>query len=256
MTLECLYNTRDLGGLPAADGRSIRPGRLYRSGQLYAASPADCQTLEAHLSLILDLRTPEERAEKPDPVLRGVENRPLPVLDTLAMGMTHEHEADEEALRTLTLSPETAERMMCRTYERLILQEEASAHYRHFLDALLEPQERGILWHCTAGKDRAGFAAVLIEKILGVPEAVIRREYLATNTYLAPEVDALLNALVPEPGSVREAMRLMFSAKESYLDTALTLIEAKYGSFDRYLTEALGLDREERSALRAMYLTE
>ena len=42
---EGLPNTRDLGGMPAADGKRIRSRRLLRSGLL---APATCTDLTRH----------------------------------------------------------------------------------------------------------------------------------------------------------------------------------------------------------------
>ena len=77
-----LDNTRDLGGMPAADGRRICSGRLFRSGQLYDADEFDRQKLEEMLDLVVDLRTEKERSEKPDPDLAGVQYCSIPALDS------------------------------------------------------------------------------------------------------------------------------------------------------------------------------
>ena len=65
---EGLPNTRDLGGLPAADGRRVRRGLLLRSGTLYFATSADCRRLieDYHLRAVVDLRGEDELAEYPD----------------------------------------------------------------------------------------------------------------------------------------------------------------------------------------------
>ena len=67
----------------------------------------------------------------------------------------------------------------------LIVQKKA---YRHFFDVLLENSDEGrsVLFHCSAGKDRTGMGAVYLLTALGVDEATIRRDYLASNKYLAP----------------------------------------------------------------------
>ena len=44
-----------------------------------------------------------------------------------------------------------------------------SGVYKGFIESLIENQEP-TLFHCTAGKDRAGFAAALVLLAVGVPE--------------------------------------------------------------------------------------
>jgi protein-tyrosine phosphatase len=46
------------------------------------------------------------------------------------------------------------------------------------------PAMRRWCFHCTAGKDRTGFAAALILLALGVPRPVVMQDYLLTNELL------------------------------------------------------------------------
>src|SRR6202043_1157809 len=64
--LEGTVNFRDLGGYPAADGRRIRWGRIYRSDNLGALTPSDIDMLEVlGVRTVCDLRRDEERAMAP-----------------------------------------------------------------------------------------------------------------------------------------------------------------------------------------------
>jgi protein-tyrosine phosphatase len=60
------FNFRDLGGLPTADGRRTRPGRLFRSDTLQALTEADVTYLVESLSvmLVIDLRDTDEAVEQ------------------------------------------------------------------------------------------------------------------------------------------------------------------------------------------------
>ena len=49
--------------------------------------------------------------------------------------------------------------------------------------AHLVNDEVPVVIHCTAGKDRTGFACALILHALGVPEKAIAEDYLLTNSY-------------------------------------------------------------------------
>lgn len=46
------------------------------------------------------------------------------------------------------------------------------------------------VFHCTAGKDRTGFAAYLILKTLGVPDDCILEDYMLSNVYRSEENQA------------------------------------------------------------------
>ena len=102
---EGLPNTRDLGGLPTADGRRIACRRLLRSGQLASATPADLARLggEYGLRLVVDLRTDEECAEKPDPMgeLPGARLVRLPVFHGPASGVSRSMQDMERVARQM-----------------------------------------------------------------------------------------------------------------------------------------------------------
>ena len=53
----------------------------------------------------------------------------------------------------------------------------------------METKEGSTLWHCSLGKDRAGMAAVIVEKILGVSDEDILADYMETNNHMDPTVD-------------------------------------------------------------------
>ena len=52
-----------------------------------------------------------------------------------------------------------------------------------FIESLIENQEP-TLFHCTAEKDRAGFAAALVLMAVGVPEKIVIEDYMKTNNIL------------------------------------------------------------------------
>ena len=258
LEFDALSNTRDLGGMPTVDGKKIRAGMLYRSGHLYAASEADREKLASLVDLVVDFRTPKERGEKPDPDLPGVENLHLPIMDSLSAGVTREKDADEEAISILIQSTERARAHMIATYTGFVTSPFAVSQYGKFVRLLLDPHPRGILWHCTAGKDRAGFASVIVEELLGVDRALIREDYLRTNEYLAEEIESLTEMLMRMYGKrdaeTDAALRAMFCADLSYLDALYREIDTRYGSFDGFLSDGLGVTKEDRDTLRARYL--
>ena len=254
LELENLNNTRDLGGMTGAGGRKIVSGRLIRSGHLYFASENDLKTLAENVHTVIDFRTAAEREEKPDPKLGSAREIRLSVLTELTEGVTREEESDKEAFKRLTLDPELARAHMKKIYSGFPLTDAAKNAYREFFDILLENESGAVLWHCTAGKDRAGFAAVMTEEILGVSKEDICADYLATNENIRAEVEQLRDLLGGSADSSDEAIDYLFTAKKEYLDTVYEVIDKEYGSFDGYLRQALGLDDEMLNRLRELYL--
>jgi len=246
---EKLFNTRDLGGLPAAGGKAVRGGMLVRSGCLAPATATDCEALAALVSDVVDLRTERERAETPDPELGGVAAVSLPVLASLTPGVTREAGAERRALdRIKSGDAESARRYMCALYRGLVTDPFCLSQYAKFLRMAAAARPRALLWHCSAGKDRAGVAAILVEKLLGVAEEAIRADYLASNEHLEPEVLArLARPDVPAP------IRYLYTVRAEYYD-ALNEALARAGGFDAFAESGLGVTKAARGRLRERYL--
>lgn len=114
-----------------------------------------------------------------------------------------------------------------------------------------------VLWHCTAGKDRAGFASVLIQEVLGVAREDIFADYLLTNECLKEEVEhltAMLTKQHSEKGLSQEALWLLFSAQEEYLAAMYREVQARYGDFETFVQRGLKLDRAAQEHLQELYL--
>ena len=95
LNLQGAPNARDLGGLRTADGRTVRPGLLLRSGELSRLTATDAEALQRlNLKTVVDFRTERERAQKPDVKLPGVQYIVCPIIRELAVGITREEEAN------------------------------------------------------------------------------------------------------------------------------------------------------------------
>ncbi len=258
LRFEKLHNTRDLGGMTGAKGRQIRYGKLIRSGRLGVGSEADIRRVGEIASLIVDFRSSRERAESPDPIIEGTDNVYIPIIDRLAAGVSRDKQSDEDAFRMLAQDPDGAFRYMCSTYVGFVSSESALAGYRSFISLLLEKRDKAVLWHCTAGKDRAGFASVIILEMLGVKRDVIFADYLRTNERIASDVEKMIDMFGSmnggnDPRAV-SALRNMFEARKEYLESAYAKVDTLYGDFAAFLAQGLHLNESDIEAMRTLYL--
>ena len=168
-----LRNTRDLGGMETLNGRRIIQGKLYRSGHLNSLSGSDKDKLARIAPVIIDFRTDAERKEQPDQEIPGTESIHIPIVDDLTAGISREQGSPMEMFRRFILNPEGTKQYMCDMY-RAFASEKSVRKYAAFADLLLNVQNKAVLWHCTAGKDRAGIASVIIEEISPNPFGIIQ----------------------------------------------------------------------------------
>ena len=192
--LRSIRNARDLGGIVLKDGRKIKPYCLLRSAHLGQAEETDTEILknQYRLSVILDLRTGQERAERPDQS-GGIPVVPCPILPDRQEGITHEKGRSEPPV------PD-----MARLYRKMMTGEPEIEGFRRVLEAIFSHDyTRGaVLWHCTEGKDRCGMTTALVLEALGADREQILADYLLTNKVNIPRAQAVYERLVPERGEV------------------------------------------------------
>lgn len=259
--LEGLPNTRDIGGIRAADGRYVKHARLLRSGALAGATERDLEVLldDFDVRTVIDLRTEEERREKPDPEdgLEGVRFDDAPVLNTSTLGVTREG-GIKGALKMLRAVQDDPAQIMMDIYERMVLDEASQRGFASFFDDVLDTPDGAVLWHCTIGKDRAGLAAMLLLHVLGASHEDILRDYEATNRYVASRTEDIMDALATYhlAGKLDKSIQVINAADPRFLQAALDAIDREFGGLDAYVEKALGITDEKRDALRARYLTD
>ena len=119
------------------------------------------------------------------------------------------------------------------------------------LRRLARPGSLPALVHCTAGKDRTGFASALVLLTLGVPRETVFADYLLTNHY-RERFQRLVMRWAPVVSLFRtraDDVRPLLEARRAYLETSLDAMEELHGSVDGYLEKALGVDASLRAAL-------
>ena len=250
---EGLLNARDLGGMPAADGRTIRPGKLLRSGMLAQATEADidCLVKEHALTTVVDLRGEAEIAASPDPVIEGVRYVKDPILPSKQLGVSH-----EEELITIAGKITGGHEQMVHVYGMMMREDRAINHFRQYIQLVLEQGDGAILCHCTAGKDRTGISIALVQMALGVPQDVIMQDYLYTNECSQKAMDIVMAdvLLKTDDEKILTSVRDMMLAKEDYIQTFLAGVVMEYGSMEAFLEERLDLDEKTKAQMQAMYL--
>jgi len=250
---ENVLNFREMGGLPAAGGGTVKRGRLYRSGHWSQATDADVEGLAGYrLATIVDFRTQVDRLGDggPNRVPQGPEYLMLEMVDSSGRG--HEIRSvlmsGDQALVEESFGGGRAAAMAAEGVAEMALDREKQEVFARFLDVVADDSRRPVLWHCSAGKDRAGWAATLVGLALGVPDEALFDHYLASNVHRPIEQRL---AYYAERGIDAEVMRPFLSVHEDYLRVGLEAVDERWPSREAYLADALGFGPERIERLRS-----
>jgi protein-tyrosine phosphatase len=245
-------NFRDLGGRPAADGRCVRWGQVYRSGELSELSPADVDRLSVlGIRTVIDLRSQAEVESKgPDRLPADTSRVSLPI---------------DPGDLTPVVGPAFATGDFSKVPDDFLdqINREYIRDWRHQLGAALrivaDAAKRPLVFHCTHGKDRAGIVAASVLSALGVPWEGVLDDYLHSNIQRSEVAKAGLEDLRAIAGRRRGIapeevdmtnIRGLFFVDAAYLGAAHDEISKLYGSPDSFVAEGLGWSRSELVRLR------
>ena len=247
------HNFRELGGYEADEGKHIKWGQIYRGIPTWKlTSEADRKLLDSlGLRLILDLRSEAEAAETPDYVPDGAR-----LVRICGLCLENGKEVDfspEDRENLLKGMPDEGRRMADAMYERMLFGNKA---YKELFRAL-EAGETPVLFHCSAGKDRTGVAAMLILLALGASDKTIAEDFEKTNIWRRPELEAVWAEHAEEIAAdpARKDFYLgVFGVHPESAPFVLSIIRERYGSADAYLEAEYGLTPARLMRLRRMYL--
>ncbi|MFI9206936.1 tyrosine-protein phosphatase [Streptomyces sp. NPDC053253] len=248
-------NLRDLGGLPLGDGRAVRSGLALRSAQLDRLDPAEPAVAELGIRTVVDLRTETERGDRPDRLPAGAR---LLVADVLADHLAVSGLPPAARLKLLLSDPALAEEHLgggrvraafARTYRTFVSGDSARAAYGALLTELGTPGAGPVLFHCSAGKDRTGWAATVVLALLGADEKTVRDEYLSVNTAVRQAFAPMIEGFTAQGGDPELALDLIGVLPE-YLEAGLDEVAVRHGSMEKYVREGLGVPDEVTQLIR------
>jgi protein-tyrosine phosphatase len=250
--LEGALNFRDLGGYRTADGRRVRRGKLFRAGSVSRLTAQDREYVTGlGIRTVFDLRTTLERTNEPnlwaEPAQITYWSRDYGTSFGDLRGMLGSGRFD---------TAEQARQVMIGAYQKLPF-EQAPAYAELF--RRLAGDEVPLIFHCSAGKDRAGTAAALILSALGVPRETVMADYLISD--LVAEARQRQWASV-ERGETRnpigalppQALRVVLGAEAGFLQTAFKVIEERHGTLETYLAEELSVSPAMLQEIRSLLI--
>jgi protein-tyrosine phosphatase len=241
--LASIPNLRDIGGYRTADGQWVRMGVVYRS-QALSLSAAELATVGTlGITDYYDLRMSAEISASPYVVPVGARYLNLDVLGASPAG---------SSAASLS-SAAAAQQFMADIERRYVTDAAARAAFGTLLTGLAD-SKGAQLYHCTAGKDRTGWATAVILTLLGVPAKTVLSDYLLSNAYYfdSPALRGQLSAL---PAAKSAVYTHLLGVEPGYLQAGLDQVKASYGSMRNYAHNGLGLSEATIARLRHRLLT-
>lgn len=241
--MDNMQNLRDLGGYFTNEKQQIRWGKIFRSGDLAEITNKDYKIIESlGIKTIIDFRDIGEYENSPDlytapnmihfPIASG--NRAY-IRDKILDGTFYRGDA---ILFTQDM------------YKTMI--EKYSEEYARFFEVLSDKNNYPILYHGFLGKDRTGLASYFLLRALGIPNDANEDDYLLSNLYISEQMVMGEARYLPE--QMQEAATVVCKADISYLRYAISCMENKSGSVDKYMEQELRLTEAKKEKLRAILL--
>jgi len=252
-------NFRDLGGYRTEDGHYTRWGLIYRSGVLTTLTNNDLTYLSRlGIRVVCDFRTKQENDESPERWIDdpSVDHVALPIGDDSRGSLNQ----DLAQMLANNPNPDQLRGYLEKSYGKFVV--DAAPKFASVFDQL-KNDRLPLLYHCTAGKDRTGVFSAILLRVLGVPMETVVADYALTNRYLNSRVSQSAQIKQATTSSLSilarlspEQQKVLMAADPAYIQSAFTVIDQHYGSFDRFRKDALRLSDSDLSILKSRLLEE
>ncbi|OPA78665.1 hypothetical protein BVG16_12445 [Paenibacillus selenitireducens] len=260
---EGVHNFRDMGGYRTSDGRKVKYGLFFRSDHLTGLTEQDLTFLQTlNIKTVFDYRGDLESRIMPDPVLPNAKNIRIPAntedqheqmnLPAAPEGEEQQGHLLKELVKKAFFKSFCAETHMTELYTKLPIN---NPSFKRLMETIQDPDQLGLLHHCTSGKDRTGVGAALILLALGVSEQTVMEDYLLSNETMKSFNRNLLKRLAEHADeAVLQNLNQLLTVNEAFLSAAFGSIKKTYGNVDTYFSEEFGLTNQRREALQSMFL--
>ena len=256
-----VQNARDLGGYKTIDGRTVKTGLLIRSGRLSNASKEDIHILKDlyHLNAVVDFRIIRERIDSPDVKIDGVTYYTLPLVDDKSpmVGGVHKRSANNQNPLSYFIDVIKQGHGKSDMYVKLFKSERFQKGMTSFFQILLNnDSEHSILWHCAAGKDRAGSAAALTLLALGVDIETVLTDFDLSNIAYNEWIQKRLTQVsrITRDPEILTVVRSLSGVNVDYMRNAIDATILDYGNIENYLEVCMNVTKEDIVKLKDMYL--
>lgn len=241
VTMDSISNFRDLGGYPAADNKTTRWGKVFRSGDISRMTEWDEQRLDKlKIKTIIDLRSESEALASP-------------ITYTKARIVSIPVDSDIDQITERIVKGRVLKGDVSLFLQDAYIQfTENTEPFAEALSVFTDELNYPILFLSTRGKDRTGFLSAMLLSALNVSEKAVFYDYTEVNDYI--DLSPYRNMARQMDINAQEAMTVALSANDAFLDLAFRKIKKEKGSVGRFIREDLQLTEKQRETLKELLL--
>lgn len=237
-------NFRTVGNIKNSEGKTLKEGKFYRSGDLHKLKNSSFKELEKlGIKEIIDLRNSKEISQKPDHLPENINYKNYSAFEDQGDQLS---QAKKLVLKGKVNGSDANKRMLD-FYKDYVT--ENPEIIKKIITEILE-SDQPILYHCTAGKDRTGITTALILTILRFDKETIYNDYLLSNNFreklILKRLNLANNLHFSYPKMDLKVLEKLSWIESNYLDAAFDEIDKKYGSMDFYIQNVLQISEDKR----------
>lgn len=225
INLEEMVNTRDLGGYETQGGTYSKAHKYIRASSPANATKKDIQTLKDYgVKAVIDLRSDFEKEHQKNPF------KDDPDIDFYEVKLFDSDSA--------SVVPEEVRQYKDLGGVYIYTLEGMKNNFKKIFDIFLKYPYEGVMFHCSAGKDRTGMVSALLLDLIGCHEYDIVKDY--SESY---ENNQIINESLLKMMKDDDAKQYLNSSPR-YMMEFLDYLREHYGSSKEYLAK-IGLSYDE-----------
>ena len=244
-SINSVANFRDV-----AIGPKMKKNVLFRCAKLSTLNKEDIITFETlNPYAVVDFRDPKEINKAPDNLSKGLIDKyiSLPISASTLSRMVAQKSVEGDTMKTYEKVMEESYKLYVNNHQHV---------WKEFLNILLNSNNKPVIFHCSAGKDRTGIASFIIQRILNNSMELIYKNYLLSNQLLTTQAATAEQTTSSSNDDllVTETMlNVLSKVKKTYLLSAINEIENKYQTLENYIIEGLKFDKNKIDQLKRQY---
>jgi protein-tyrosine phosphatase len=244
-SINSVANFRDV-----AIGPKMKKNVLFRCAKLSTLNKEDIITFEKlNPYAVVDFRDPKEINKAPDNLSKGLIDKyiSLPISASTLGRMVAQKSVKGDTMKTYETVMEESYKLYVNNHQHV---------WKEFLNILLNSNNKPVIFHCSAGKDRTGIASFIIQRILNNSMELIYKNYLLSNQLLttqAATAEQTTSSSNDDLLITETMLNVLSKVKKTYLLSAINEIENKYQTLENYIIEGLNFDKNKIDKLKRQY---